>query len=223
MFKLRSIALLSWSEISVHTQVNLFHMSLLLFSLSSNQPLAKRQCGEKRKANPVYTWKRESKQKVARQLKWAASVEERLWLTNDEAKSGIGEHRTSLDAQPSSRRELRTKKGPLRMNTALRLRRQRRSQAKMMEPNLRSRLLCYEGKAVLGLSISLFVCLFVVVVLSFLFFCLFVVVFVCFVVVVFLGGGIWNQFIASDCVFIYSFNFPLMEKNLKLSWLPAFW
>ena len=27
---------------------------------------------------------------------------ERLWLTYDEVKSGIGDHRTSLDAQPSS-------------------------------------------------------------------------------------------------------------------------
>ena len=55
--------------------------------LSSNQSPAKQQRREKRKANPVY--EKESKQKVARQLKWAASVEERLWLTNDEAKSGI--------------------------------------------------------------------------------------------------------------------------------------
>ena len=57
-------------------------------------------------------------------------------VTNDEAKSGIGDHRTLLGAQPSSWRELRTTKGPLRMNTASRLHRQRRAKAKLMEPNL---------------------------------------------------------------------------------------
>ena len=40
-------------------------------------------------------------------------------------KSGIGDNHTSLDAQPSSWMELRTKKGPLCMNTASRLRRQK--------------------------------------------------------------------------------------------------
>ena len=65
---------------------------------------------------------------------------ERLWLTYDEVKSGIGDHRTSLDAQPASWRKLRTMKGPLCMNTASRLHRQRRAQAKLMEPDLRSRL-----------------------------------------------------------------------------------
>ena len=39
-------------------------------------------------------------------------------VTNDEAKSGIGDHRTLLGAQPSSWRELRTTKSPLCMNTA---------------------------------------------------------------------------------------------------------
>ena len=94
---------------------------------------------KKVKANPVYE-KEKTNRKWQDSWRWAASGEERLWLTNDEAKSGIGDHRTSLNAQPSSLRELRTMKGPLCMNTASRLRRQRRDQAKLMEPDLRSNL-----------------------------------------------------------------------------------
>ena len=54
--------------------------------------------------------------------KWAASGKERVWLTNDEAKSDISDHCTSLDAQPS------------------RLCKQRRAQGKLMEPDSRNRL-----------------------------------------------------------------------------------
>ena len=95
MFESRSIASLSRAGISVQTRANSFHdMSLVLFGLSSNQPPAKKQCGEKGKANPVYK-KEKSNWKWQDSWKWAASGEERLWLTKDEAKSGIGDHRTS--------------------------------------------------------------------------------------------------------------------------------
>ena len=94
---------------------------------------------EKRKANPVYK-KEKTNRKWQVFWNWAASGEECLWLTNDEAKSGISDHRMSLDAQPSSWKELRTMKGPLCMNTASRLCRQRRALAKLMEPDLISRL-----------------------------------------------------------------------------------
>ena len=59
MFKSRSTASLSQFGISVHTQANSFHnMSLLLFSLSSSQPPAKKQRREKRKAIR-YTYEKE--------------------------------------------------------------------------------------------------------------------------------------------------------------------
>ena len=75
-----------------HSRANLFHnMSLLLFSLSSNQTPAKKQCGEKRKANPIYIKKKRNR-KWQDSWKRAASGEERLWPTNDEAKSSIGDH-----------------------------------------------------------------------------------------------------------------------------------
>ena len=67
MFESRSIASLSRAGISVQTRANSFHdMSLVLFGLSSNQPPAKKQCGEKGKANPEY--EKESEQKMARLL-----------------------------------------------------------------------------------------------------------------------------------------------------------
>ena len=87
MFESRSIALLSWSGISFLTQRNLFHiMSLLLFGLSSNQPPANRQRGEKRKANPVYE-KEKRNRKWQDSWKWVASGQEHWWLTKDEVKS----------------------------------------------------------------------------------------------------------------------------------------
>ena len=131
MLKSRSIASLLRSRISFHTQANSFHMLLLVFGLSSNQPPPKKQCGEKRKANPVYE-KEKTNRKWQDSQKWAASGEEHLFITNDEAKSSIGDHCTSQDAQPSSWKELSTTKGPLCMNTASRLRRQRRAKAKLM-------------------------------------------------------------------------------------------
>ena len=79
MFKSRSTASLSRLEISVHTRANSFHITLLLQSASR-----KKKCREKRKANPVY-----GKEKTNRkwQDSWtsAASDEEHLWLTIDEA------------------------------------------------------------------------------------------------------------------------------------------
>ena len=85
-------------------------------------------------------WLRREKEK--RNRKWhdswkgVAGGEEHWWLTNDKAKRGISDHRTSLDAQPSGWRELRTTKGPLFMSTASGLRRQRKAKAKLMEPDL---------------------------------------------------------------------------------------
>ena len=94
MLESRSIASLLQSGISVHTRANLFHMSLLLFGFSSNQPPAKKQCGEKGTANLVFEkWK--TNRKWQDSWKSAASGEERLWLTDDEATSGISDHRTS--------------------------------------------------------------------------------------------------------------------------------
>ena len=89
MFVSRPIASVSQSGISVHTRANSFHIMSLLQSASS-----KKQCAEKRKANPVYEKDKTSKK---RQDSWkqAASDEQRLWLTNNEAKSGIGNHCTS--------------------------------------------------------------------------------------------------------------------------------
>ena len=49
---------------------------------------------KKRKANPVY--KKEKNRKWQDSCKWAASGKECLWFTNDEAKSGIGNHHTLL-------------------------------------------------------------------------------------------------------------------------------
>ena len=63
-----------------------------------------------------------------------------LTMRRRAASAIIVRHRTSLNAQPSSWREFGTTKGPLCMNTASRLRRQRRAQVKLMEPDLRSRL-----------------------------------------------------------------------------------
>ena len=51
---------------------------------------------KKRKANQVYK-KEKTNRKWQDSWKWAASGEERLWLANDEVKSSIGDHRTSLD------------------------------------------------------------------------------------------------------------------------------
>ena len=141
MFESRSVAALSRSGLSVHTRANSFHnMLLLLFGLSSNQPPARKQCGEKRESKSCIYEKEKTNRKWQDSWKWAASGEEHFWLTNDETKSGISDHRTLLNAQPLSLRELRTTKGPLCMNAALRLSRQRRAQAKLMEPNMRSRL-----------------------------------------------------------------------------------
>ena len=126
MFESRSIASLSRSGISVHTQTNSFHNMQKSYTEKKEKQI--RYMKKRKQTENGKTWK------------WAASGEERLWLTNDEAKSSIGDHRTSLDAQPSSLRELRTMKGPLCMNTASRLCRRRRAQGKVMEPDLRSRL-----------------------------------------------------------------------------------
>ena len=64
MFESRSIASLSQSGMSIHTQANLFHnMSLLLIGLSSNQPQAKKAMQEK-KGSKSSIWKREKKQKM---------------------------------------------------------------------------------------------------------------------------------------------------------------
>ena len=137
MFEWRSTALLVWSEISIQTTAH--NASLLLIGLSRYQPPAKKQYREKRKANSEHE-EEKRKRKWQDSWKWTASGEEHLWFTNDEVKSSIGDHRTSLNAQPSSWRELRTRKGPLCIDTASRLRRQRRTQAKLMVPDLWSRL-----------------------------------------------------------------------------------
>ena len=140
MFKSRSIASLSQSGISIHTRADLFHnLSLLLIDLSSNQPPAEKQRREKRKANWVYE-KEKRNRKWQDSWKWTASGEECLWHANNEAKSCISDHCMSLDAQPSSWRALRTTKSPPFMNSASWLHRQRRAQAKLMEPALWSRL-----------------------------------------------------------------------------------
>ena len=56
MFVSRPIASVSQSGISVHTRANSFHIMSLLQSASS-----KKQCAEKRKANPVYEKEKTSK------------------------------------------------------------------------------------------------------------------------------------------------------------------
>ena len=60
-----------------------------------NQTPAKKQHGEKRKANAVYE-KQKANRKWQDSWTWAAIGEEHLWLTNDEARSGIGDRRDSL-------------------------------------------------------------------------------------------------------------------------------
>ena len=61
----------------------------------------KKQCWEKGK-QIRYMKKEKRNRKWQDSWKWATSGEERLWLTNDEVKSSIGDHHTLLDAQPSS-------------------------------------------------------------------------------------------------------------------------
>ena len=164
MFKSTSTASLSQSGISIHTQANSFQkMLLLLFGLSSSQPPAKKQRREKRKANPVYK-KEKTNRKWQDPWKWAASGEERLWLTDDEAQSSIANHRTSLDEQPSSWRELRTMKGPICMNTAQAKKGPSQNDGAWLDKSLtqqqREKMIlllecpCYEGKAILRLQIS---------------------------------------------------------------------
>ena len=108
--------------------------------LSSNQPPGKKQHGEKKGKQIRCMKEKKVNRKWQDSWKWAASGEECVWLTNDEAKSGTSDHRTSMDAQPSSWRGLRTMKDPLCMNTASRLCRQRRAQAILVTPDLRSHL-----------------------------------------------------------------------------------
>ena len=127
MFESRSIASLSRSGIFVHTQTNSFHNM-------------QKSNAEKKEKQIRYMKKRKETENGKTPGSEQPVVKGILWLTNTEAKSGIGVQRTSLDAQPSSLRELRTTKGPLCMNTASRLHRQRRARGKLMEPKLRSRL-----------------------------------------------------------------------------------
>ena len=131
-------------------------MLLLQLGFSSNQPPAKKKkkAVQREAESKSIIWKRNRKRQDF--WKWAASVKELWLLIKDLVKneimtlhvvtlpqeSGIGDHCMSFDAQPSSWGELRTTKGPLCTNTASRLGRQRRTQAKLMEPDLWSRLAC---------------------------------------------------------------------------------
>ena len=146
MFESRSIASLSRSGISVHTRANLFYNPLLLFGLMQQSaprlpllPLPQQKSNVETKGKQIRCME---KRKQTENGKTPGSEQpvvkiERLWLTYDEVKSGIGDHRTSLDAQPASWRKLRTMKGSLCMSTASRsLHRQRRAKAKLMEPDL---------------------------------------------------------------------------------------
>ena len=110
MFESRSIASLSRSGIFVHTQTNSFHNM-------------QKSNAEKKEKQIRYMKKRKETENGKTPGSEQPVVKGVLWLTNTEAKSGIGVQRTSLDAQPSSLRELRTTKGPLCINTASRLRR----------------------------------------------------------------------------------------------------
>ena len=128
MFETRLVASLSQLGISILARANsLYNMSLLLFSLSSNQPPAKKA-----------TWRKKGKR--IRHMKKRKETENGNTPGSDEVKNCISNHCTLLGAQPSSWRELRTMKGPLCMNAALRLHRQGRAQGKLMEPDLWSRL-----------------------------------------------------------------------------------
>ena len=135
-------------------RANSFHnTSLLQFSFKGNQPPAKKQRAEKREANPVYA-KEKKNRKWKDSWKRAASGKEHCMValymlrqrmrcqaqrvTTTPQENGISDHRRLSDAQPSSRSKLRTRNRPLCMNTASRLCRQRRVQAKLMEPDLRS-------------------------------------------------------------------------------------
>ena len=109
MFETRLVASLSQLGISILARANsLYNMSLLLFSLSSNQPPAKKA-----------TWRKKGKR--IRHMKKRKETENGNTPGSDEVKNCISNHCTLLGAQPSSWRELRTMKDPLCMNTAKRL------------------------------------------------------------------------------------------------------
>ena len=95
MFKSRSVASLSRSGIYVHTQAYYFHNVTAAVRLKQQSASSKKKCREKRKANLVYE-KERTNRKWQDSWKWDAAGEEHLWLTNDEVKSSIGDHRTSL-------------------------------------------------------------------------------------------------------------------------------
>ena len=123
-----------------------FHMSLLQFGCSSDQPAAKK---ERKKVRREKKSKSNMKKREETQ-KWQDSCIGGSFMMRQRTKCsaphvatmpwerGIGDHYTSLDAQPSSWRE--TLKGPLCMNPASRFCRQRRTQAKLLAPYLWSLL-----------------------------------------------------------------------------------
>ena len=126
-------------------------MSLQRFGLSSREPPGKKKSGEKRKANTVYEKRREteyckipgSEQPVVKSTCCSSMIRQRMRCSTPRVvttpqESSINNHNrlTSLEAQPSSLRELRTTNNPLCMNTASKLCTQRRTQARLTEPNL---------------------------------------------------------------------------------------
>ena len=103
----------------------------LLQSASSKKAMQRK----KGKANMVYMKKRKqtengktpgSEQLVVKSICGSLTMRRRA------ASAVIIRHHTSLNAQPSSWRELRTTKGPLCVNSASRVLRQRRAQAKLL-------------------------------------------------------------------------------------------
>ena len=131
MFESRSIASLSRSGISVHTRANSFH-NISLRSTSSKKAMRRKKGKQIR-----YVKKRkqtENDKTPGSEQPVVKSVCGSLTMRRRAESAIIVRHRASLNEQPASWRELRTTKGPLCMNTALRLRRQRRARAKLMEP-----------------------------------------------------------------------------------------
>ena len=64
------------------------------FRLKQQSASSKKKSNAEKKGKRIRNMKKKANRKWQDCWKWAASGEERTWLTNDEAKSGIGDHRT---------------------------------------------------------------------------------------------------------------------------------
>ena len=145
--------------------------------------------------------------------KWAASGEEHLWLSNDEAKSGIGSHHTSsyfIECTTFKLEGIKNHERSTLRELCIKIAQAKRAQAKLLTREFacatvegegdsseqRISLLRRQGHTRTSNKFW------------------------------WVGGGgmggIWNQFITSVFVFIwYSFDFPLMEKKKSETELTA--